>query len=502
MSTLAVPALWSTAAVPLVAALWCWAAPSRQHAHIRGLLALALCAVLAAGVLGTVVLHSSPQAVADPLLHTGTHALLAVDIEGAIVALLAAVVGLAVLAAMPRRTLSQASIVRVMRTTGLSLLMFYAGDLVLLAVAWSAVAFPLRWNRKALPVEDAAALWRARMNLGVLGIVPLGAALTLWGNAVEWQAGMFDLFNLGVQRLPPTTEATVVGLVVLASASRMGLAPLHGWFPALMRCGMAPYAMTLLAPLGGAFVLLRVAPALAGGFLTELPALEVLGLASAAYLGLVAWGQREHMRYTEYLMLSQASIVFVALCTTDATTIEGGLTMWVAQGLASTGLVLAVAATHSRMGRLDLQEFHGIGVAAPKLTTLTFLFGIAVVGIPGTLTFVAEDIIAQGLLIPHPWLAAGFMFVTAINAIGFFRAFVHVHFGRAPQDVRCPDLRPLERVTMLALAAAVVLTGVVPQIVIGAEWSVAEHVVDLERRDRKPLTDPAPPHSARKQILR
>lgn len=297
-----------------------------------------------------------------------------------------------------------------------------------------------------------------------------------------FRAGAYDLFRLGTQPVSATTEAVVVALVVFASASRMGVAPLHGWFPVLMRRGMAPYAMTLLAPLSGAFVLLRIGPALAGGFVTQMPWIEAVGLTSAAYLGLVAWGQREQLRHIEYLVLSQTSIVFLALCTTDATTIEGGLTMWVAQGLASTGLVLTATAVHSRLGELDLMRFHGVAAAAPQLTALMFVFGAAVVGIPGTLTFVAEDIIAQGLLIPHPWLAAGFMLVTALNAIGFFRAFIHVHLGKSlAEGARCPELQPRERIALLALAGAVVFTGVVPRTVIEPGTSVVQRVVDMER---------------------
>lgn len=46
--------------------------------------------------------------------------------------------------------------------------------------------------------------------------------------------------------------------------------------------------------------------------------------------------------------------------------------------------------------------------------------------LPGTIGFVAEDLLAHGLLELRPWLAAAFLGVSAVNAAGLYLAIVHI----------------------------------------------------------------------------
>jgi hypothetical protein len=84
------------------------------------------------------------------------------------------------------------------------------------------------------------------------------------------------------------------------------------------------------------------------------------------------------------------------------------------------------------------------------------------VNLPGTVGFVAEDLLAHGLLVERPILAAGFVAVVAINAAALYLALVNVIVdvqGRQPQPQPAAP-----RSLMLVLAGALaLLIGLVPQ---------------------------------------
>ncbi len=202
----------------------------------------------------------------------------------------------------------------------------------------------------------------------------------------------------------------------------------------------------------------------------EQPWIELVGLGSALWFALVSYGRREQLGAIGYLAMSQLSLVFLALAATESLSVRGGLLLWAGETIAITGLLCVAAMVDSRRGTVSLNRHHGLAMAAPLLSLGAFVFGVLTVGLPGSLTFIAEDVIAQGLLVPHPALAAGFVLVTALNAIGFLRIWTRVFAGSEPDT--CPDLLPRERVGLGALALVGVLMSFAPQVVMHAEDSI------------------------------
>jgi hypothetical protein len=77
------------------------------------------------------------------------------------------------------------------------------------------------------------------------------------------------------------------------------------------------------------------------------------------------------------------------------------------------------------------------------------------VSLPGTMGFVAEDLLAHGLLELRPLLAAAFVVVAAINAAALYLALVNIIVDlRAEQKQRGLPQQPEERPSFMMLAAA------------------------------------------------
>ncbi len=87
-------------------------------------------------------------------------------------------------------------------------------------------------------------------------------------------------------------------------------------------------------------------------------------------------------------------------------------------------------------------------------------FAVAMaIGLPGTVGFVAEDLLAHGLLELRPLLAAGFVGVGAINAAALFLAIVNV-IAEGGYD---PRPAPPPTIGMIVPAVLSLVVGVVPR---------------------------------------
>ncbi|HPG25219.1 MAG: hypothetical protein H6748_21630 [Spirochaetaceae bacterium] len=86
------------------------------------------------------------------------------------------------------------------------------------------------------------------------------------------------------------------------------------------------------------------------------------------------------------------------------------------------------------------------------------------VSLPGTIGFVAEDLLAQGLLELRPYVAAAFMGVTAINAAALYLALVNIivdlHAGETPFGSAPREASP--SLMMLTTAALALAIGLAP----------------------------------------
>src|SRR5262249_57882369 len=100
--------------------------------------------------------------------------------------------------------------------------------------------------------------------------------------------------------------------------------------------------------------------------------------------------------FLAYLSLSHASLVLVGLALPTPVSLTGALALWVAVALALHGFGLTLRALEARFGRLSLADFHGLYEQSPALAVCFLLTGLASVGFPGTLGFVAAELLADG----------------------------------------------------------------------------------------------------------
>ena len=91
------------------------------------------------------------------------------------------------------------------------------------------------------------------------------------------------------------------------------------------------------------------------------------------------------------------------------------------------------------------------------------VFGLALVGLPGTLSFCSQDLLIHGTLASHPQTGLLLPIATAMNAVTVFRLFVRLFLGRRRTGfTMMADALPRERWILTAGVLFVVLGGLFP----------------------------------------
>ncbi len=466
--------------LPAIGFLIASRARSAADARVHALFAMGGTAAMASFVFAAQV-YSRSSSVTDGLVGG-----LVLDEVSAPLPLLASIVALAVLSLAPRKQLTRAAILDVLYVAFSTLLVFLADRMEVAVLAAVAGTLPLgSWVRAKRDAATTSSTW----FLLLLGGVPLLLALAWVGRETGNLGGL--LFDSPPPELSSGSASLVLGLVAAASMVRMAVFPGQRWLIELVRGGLTPRAIMLFGPLPGAYLLLRFGVMFPDAFAADLPWLAAIGLVSALYFAFVSMGQEDQREGAIFLVLSQVSLVFLGLAEADTLSVDGALVLWIAQGVAGTGLILCASAVRSRRGPVRLARFHGLVRGLPHLSVVYFLFGIGVVGFPGTLTFIAEDLIAQGILVDHPWLAAGYVVATALDAIVFLRLYGRVFLGGGSQTALGKDLSVRERTVALALAATVIVAGIVPYPLVAMRSDFASDFARADAAQRVEVADEA-----------
>lgn len=353
-------------------------------------------------------------------------------------------IALAGIVAAPRRTLTRATLALTLVTVAALIALFCARTLDAVALLLPVSLLPCWFT-----VTDPEARPELRAACGWL---LAGTGLPLLAAAV--------LRALGA----PAVSPAVAGLVLTALLVRLAIPPFHGWLPVLLELAPPSLALLVASTSVTPFLVARVLWPSAGAVLEQArPVLIALGLAGCLYGALLGLVQTHLRRAVGYVLVGQWGAVLVALAAGTSESTTGALLASVALGLTSSALVILAWAIENRTGSASMERQGGLVAVAPHLAVAFLAFVFAHVGFPGSLAFVAEDLMLHGVLAGHPIVGGFVLAASALNAITAFRAYQRTFLGPRPADAGAtPDLVPRERAVAAVLLVAVMLAGVFP----------------------------------------
>lgn len=294
---------------------------------------------------------------------------------------------------------------------------------LLMAAQSGVVAFELRGRDRAL--------LSSFLRFQRLSLLCLGASVALGGNF--W-------------------------LAAVAVALRQGVAPFHSWFLRFVARSPLGLVVAFVAPQVATLVYLASVATPPGA------AFAAVAMFSALWAAVLASVQTDIKRVLGYLLAGQGALVGFGLAGVDPVGRTGGLGLWLLVALATAGFAMVCEALSARhVDALSLQRTGGDFESTPILATSFLLTGMALVGLPGSLGFVAEDLLVQGTLSEYPVLALGMVVVTAINAYSVMRCVLSLFVGPRGDGPRT-DLFPRERLALSVVLVSLLLLGCAPRL--------------------------------------
>jgi NADH-quinone oxidoreductase subunit M len=293
------------------------------------------------------------------------------------------------------------------------------------------------------------------------------------------------LLALGWAFVDPETghrTQTVWAMVPLLAAVliRCGTIPAHCWLTDWFEHASFGNALLFVTPLTGVYAAVRLVLPIAPGWV--LTGIGVVSLITAVYAAGMAVVQQEARRFFAYLFLSHASLVLVGLELHTSISLTGALSLWASVALSLTGLGLTLRALEARFGRLSLADFHGLYEHSPALAVCFLLTGLASVGFPGTLGFVAAELLVDGAVEASPYVGLAVVVAAALNGIAVVRAYFRLFTGARHASTVSLNIGPRERFAVLTLMALILGGGLFPQWGVSSRHRAAVHL--LQRREQ------------------
>lgn len=359
-----------------------------------------------------------------------------------------AVVDMAIVLVAPRRAFASPAVRRLLVGAAITFATLSTSHPVVLVVLW-AVSILATWTtvRSTVGGRGAARVYGLAMSVALTCMVA-GTALLVADP--PWLAGS------------GTTGAAGGWLVALAVMIRKGLMPFHSWYPALFSGASLATALVVTMPQVATYTALRLLVGHAEGVPHELVVLANAALITAAYGAALAVVQRDVRGLIGTLAMSQSAMVLAGLSGIVPMELCGALAVWVSSGLALTGMGLVVWALESRGGTISIETLQGRFADAPALAAFFLLFGLAILGFPGTLSFVADDLIISGSLDDHLHAGVFVILTTVFAGIAVMRGWFHVFGGPVTVDAPRHAILLRERFAFTALLAILFGLGLWP----------------------------------------
>jgi NADH-quinone oxidoreductase subunit M len=249
--------------------------------------------------------------------------------------------------------------------------------------------------------------------------------------------------------------------LLLAVLIRSGTVPAHLWVANLFEnCSFAT-ALLSATPIMGVYAAVRLVVPVCPDWVLQ--SIGIFSLVTAVYAAGLAVVQTEARRFFAYLFLSHASMVLVGLELNTTIGLTGALCLWFSVALSLTGFGLTIRAIEARFGRLTLTSFRGLYDHSPSLAVCFLLTGLGSVGFPGTLGYVAAEMLVDSAVGADLAIGVALVLEAALNGIAVVRVYFLIFTGSRHVSAVPLGITPRERFAVLTLAVLILGGGLYPQ---------------------------------------
>jgi len=254
-------------------------------------------------------------------------------------------------------------------------------------------------------------------------------------------------------------------LLLAAVLVRSGTVPTHLWVADLFEHATFGTALLFATPIVGMYVAVRLVIPVAPDW--ALSGIVIVSLVTAVLTAGVALVQTEARRFFAYFLLSQTSIVLIGLEIHSGNSTAGSLALWLSLIVSLGGLGLILRSLEARFGLLTFRNHRGLYAGSPIFAVGFALFGLGSVGFPGTMGFIASEVLLDGAIENNVWIGLVMVSVAALNGIAVMRVYFLLFTGAVRTSSLDFSATVRERVAILILLGVLFGCGLVPELFIG-----------------------------------
>ncbi len=352
-----------------------------------------------------------------------------------------------------------------------------AGNLLVLLVGWEIVTLMLYLliNQGRNDAKSGAA-----KTYGILGFADACLLLSI-ALLAAMEGGSANLSLTG-----PAVRVSSIGplgyfvyvLILIAALAKAGAIPLHTWIPAAAKDAPTPVMALLPAAMDkllGIYLLAVLTLRMFSPDWTMQVVLMVIGAVTILAAVLMAMVQHNLKKLLSFHAVSQVGYMVLGIGTGTTIGVIGGLFHMINHAIYKCNLFLMSGAVGRATGTDEIEDMGGLA----RMLPVTFICGLisaaAISGVPPFNGFVSKWLIYQGTLeLANKPLAVTFLVVaifgSALTLASFVKVMYSAFLSPAPKGAAYAGARVRESVLMAApmvvLAAACVLFGLWPQLVI------------------------------------
>lgn len=253
--------------------------------------------------------------------------------------------------------------------------------------------------------------------------------------------------------------------------------PFHTWMPDAYAesPSVVPVLSGIMVKLGTFGILRFLIPLFPDAIGANAQWLMLLGVIGILYAGVLAVVQTDARRLLAYSSISHMGFILVGLASLTHAGLMGAGVQMVNHTIIAGGMICLMSFLIDRRGTADLAQFGGLKARMPLYATLFLIVLLGSVGLPGLSGFVGEFLSLMGAFEAGQaglyGLNAGYAAAAALgvvlSAAYLLVLFQKTFYGRVtnPLNADLPDLTRREKTLGFGLAAAVVVLGLVPNLV-------------------------------------
>ena len=282
---------------------------------------------------------------------------------------------------------------------------------------------------------------------------------------------MFDQLAARQDLYSPSFQKIAFGLMLFGFGSLISMFPFHSWSPD--GYAGAPTAVSMihagvLKKIGGYGLIRLGVYVLPIGARFWAPVIAVLAIGNVLYAAFIALAQKDLKYVVGYSSVSHMGYVLIAIAALNPTAMNGAVGMMFAHGVMSALFFSMIGFIYEKTHTRNIPDLGGLAHQMPRLAIGFMIAGLASLGLPGTVNFIAEFTIFMGTIKVLPVQAilgiAGIIF----TAVYTLRVIANVLFGpRRSEWDHLNDIRGPELVPLVVLGFVIFVVGMFPNILMG-----------------------------------